>query len=134
MKCRVTLVLCVMSRTLGLRPWSFAKLRILFTISFFVMVFSLGGILKGNTKLRSQADWTISGKTKATRFLRWLESKELFGPDFEGYPNDSGLRYKANGQWLRANGCSQPAPTYTCTQTGTPGTYFSIFIFYLLNP
>jgi len=45
-----------------------------------------------------------------------------------GYRNDSSLDTKTNGQWLKAKGCSA-APTYICTQTGTPGTCFSIFIF-----
>jgi hypothetical protein len=77
---------------------------------------------------------SVSGKTKATpvsqvAFVQKFCSVRFLG----GYRNDSSLDTKANCQ-LPIASCSAAASTYICTQPGTPGTRYSIFIFPSLPP
>jgi len=60
----------------------FGKLRMVFTISFFVMVFSHFHFC------RVYGFWWVLKfglrPNKSHLVFRWLEFKELFGPDFKG--------------------------------------------------
>src|SRR5882724_9983700 len=115
-----------MSRMLGLRSWVLAKLRMVFTISFFVMFFSHFHFCRVLWVLVG-LEIRFTAKTKVTSFLRWLEFKRVVRSRFRGgYPNDSSLDTKANGQRLRANGCSAPPYLYMHSIPHSRDMFFNI--------